>query len=171
MILADDELPLIPSELVSHDEVEDLINKLESELLSSSVPGIGLAACQIGIFKQAFIIRISELHSYNFINPKIISLSDPVIYKSEGCLSYPGVTIRSLRYYNVTISDDLNPTNVSLSGLPAIAAQHEYQHILGHNMFKNSLTNITDSQVCLCESGLTFAKCCKIKIRKNIRII
>jgi peptide deformylase len=170
MIVTDEDTLLIPSTPVLPGEAAELLTRLENELRMSEVQGIGLAACQIGVVKQAFIIRISAKHSYNFINARITHLSEPLIFTAEGCLSYPGQSIRTLRYNTAVIVDDLNPQGIRLTGLPAIVAQHEHQHTIGQSMFRNQLSNIKDDGLCLCSSNLTFAKCCKAELRKHMRI-
>lgn len=62
--------------------------------------GIGIAAPQIGISKQLFIVapHQSIAHPYTslttglvVINPSISILTDDVTYEWEGCLSIPGL--------------------------------------------------------------------------------
>lgn len=177
MIITDEEILLSPSLPVSADEISDILERLEYEIAHSNGVindddlAIGLAACQIGLLKKAFIVRISKKHSYNFINPEIISLKEPVIFTKEGCLSYPGKQIRTLRFNKIEIVDDLHPQGLHLTGLPAIAAQHEYQHTIGQSMFRNELSKLKDDELCLCGSNITFSKCCRIELRKNMRII
>lgn len=171
MIVTDEALLLSPSLDVSKDEEGSLLERLEYELSQSKELGIGLAACQIGILKRAFIIRISKKHRYDFINPKITELAEPIIFTREGCLSYPGKQIRTLRYNKVEIFDDLHPEGLMLTGLPSVAVQHEYQHTLGQSMFRNELSNVKDDDLCLCGSNLVFSVCCKVELRKNMRVI
>lgn len=170
MILKDEQLLLVPSVPVATDEVDSLLKLLAEELDGSPEPGIGLAAPQIGIYKKAFIIRALRFHRYDFVNPELLSLRSPLIFTREGCLSYPGKQVKTLRYNVVTIKDDLHQEPVTLSGLPAVAAQHEYDHILGISMFDRQLSKIEDENPCPCSSGLTFSKCCKITLRKDMRI-
>ena len=59
--------------------------------------GVGLAANQIGLNKQIFVVDVSPVEGYEkykpiaMINPKIISKSDDTDSIEEGCLSIPGM--------------------------------------------------------------------------------
>ncbi len=57
--------------------------------------GIGLAANQVGLNKQIFVVDISMVEGYEdskpiaLINPKIIAKSEELSVYEEGCLSIP----------------------------------------------------------------------------------
>ena len=53
--------------------------------------GVGLAAPQVGITRQIFVVDIGD-GPLAFINPKIIKKSGGDVIE-EGCLSIPGVTV------------------------------------------------------------------------------
>lgn len=104
-------------------------------------PGIGLAAPQIGISKRMFAVHLTDdrdrLYSYGLFNPKIVSHSVEMTYldSGEGCLSVdrevPGIVPR---YARVTVKAyDIDQTEIKLRlrGLPAIAFQHEIDHLNG----------------------------------------
>ncbi|MET3575813.1 peptide deformylase [Bhargavaea ullalensis] len=104
-------------------------------------PGIGLAANQIDVPKRMFALHIvdedSEPVSFVIVNPKIASHSGAKAYLpgGEGCLSVdrevPGFVPR---YAKVTIkgfTPDGEPIKRRLKGLPAIAFQHELDHLNG----------------------------------------
>ena len=112
--------------------------------------GIGLAANQVGVSKQVFIIRIPFIEpkegeeiieekkwwhdkDFVFINPKIVKTSGKTTYQ-EGCLSFPTIFENIVRASNVSISyQDLEGKEQSLDadGLFAICIQHEYDHLQG----------------------------------------
>jgi peptide deformylase len=170
MILTDDLLPLVPSDdVASEEEAAELISELVAELAASPASGVGLAAPQIGKNKRAFIIRGHK--SLDFINSHIIELRDPIIFKQEGCLSYPNQSVKTVRYARVVISDMYRPQGITLTGLDAVIAQHEHQHTIGQNMYANALSKLTDETPCLCNSGKTWGTCCKSPLIKNMRVM
>lgn len=102
--------------------------------------GVGLAAPQIGINKQLFVMHFTyddRLYSYQLINPKIVSHSVEKAYLSsgEGCLSVDeqidGYVVRHARITVKAFDIDGNPVKLRLRGYPAIVAQHEIDHLNG----------------------------------------
>lgn len=104
-------------------------------------PGIGIAAPQIGVSKRMIAIYLlddhDQWHEYALFNPKIVSHSVEMTYleTGEGCLSVdrdvPGYVPRYARI-KVTAHDLENKeVNLKLRGLPAIAMQHEIDHLDG----------------------------------------
>ncbi len=118
-----------PSESISIEEAQEVIKKLESELELSPVPGIGLAAPQIGIHKRVVIIRTKD--KINLVNPKIKERREFTLSKGEGCLSLPGIRKDIWRYNEVLVVDDLHPNGFVATGLDAFVIQHEVDHLFG----------------------------------------
>ncbi len=109
MILTNEKLPTEPAEIASKDEALEIITRLEWELAYSPIQGIGLAAPQIGINKAVAIVRIKNpgdptdpVTSINLVNPKLIEAYD-IIQFNEGCLSFPGMAAKTVRYNEVVI--------------------------------------------------------------------
>jgi peptide deformylase len=109
MIIFGDQLTQEPCELATLNEASDLIEKLEWELEHSKIPGIGLAAPQIGINKAVAIVRVpnpydptNPVHSINLVNPKLIDAYDLIRY-NEGCLSFPEQSVNTIRFAHITI--------------------------------------------------------------------
>lgn len=103
--------------------------------------GIGLAANQINIAKRMFALHLAaeneELLSFVAINPKIVSHSVEQTYltSGEGCLSVdrdvPGYVPRHARITVKYKDVDGTEHKIRLKGLPAIAFQHELDHLNG----------------------------------------
>jgi peptide deformylase len=134
MIITNNEEALrIKCEDATPDEVGAIIEQLESELTYSAKmgrPGIGLAAPQIGIAKNVAIVRINDVYQVNLVNCRIKNQYDPIIFKGEGCLSFPGRIENTSRYQEIHIIDNLvHPYMFMTSGLMAIVAQHELDHL------------------------------------------
>lgn len=100
-----------------------------------AAPGIGLAATQVNIHKQLFVIDVSEEKSSPqvFINPEIIELRG-VEEMEEGCLSFPGVYAKVQRADALTIKAwdrSGNEFQLDADGLLAVCIQHELDHTKG----------------------------------------
>lgn len=109
MILFDKQLSTEVTEYAAKDEATDIISRLEYELHNSSIPGIGLAAPQIGINKAVAIVRVKNPFdptepstNINLVNPKLIEAYDLIQY-SEGCLSFPGKSAATIRFDEIII--------------------------------------------------------------------
>ncbi len=115
--------------------VKDLVEKMAMVMYEAK--GLGLAANQVGISKRVFIMDISQKEGKPllevYINPKILSAEGEREYE-EGCLSIPGYYATVKRYSKLFIKAlDLNGKDLEreLTGLSAIAFQHEYDHLEG----------------------------------------
>lgn len=120
---------------LTYSQIEDLSIKYDLR------PGMGLAAPQVGINKNYFVVvhEVDEgkFDNYVIINPKIVSHSEELIYAStgEGCLSVnrdvEGIVPR---YARITIEGyDENGNKIKVRGREelSIAFQHEYDHLNG----------------------------------------
>lgn len=140
------------------DAIEMLtLSQIEEEAKKYDLrPGMGLSAIQVGIDKRIFVIvyeyEEGKFENYIFINPKIISQSEEMVYVDggEGCLSVnrdiEGIVPRCARvkaeYYDI----NGNKQTIRLREELSIAFQHEldhlngilfYDHIDKKNPFKN----------------------------------
>lgn len=145
-----------------------LAAQLHRELDASLIEGVGLAAIQIGVPKQAFVVqapgRLGKL-AYSFVNPEILERSEPVIVE-EGCLSFPGKEVETLRFNRILIRDAFAPLGRRFVGLEAVVCQHESDHCFGITMYDRALDKIGLEAPCPCGSEKTFKKCCRKKARK-----
>lgn len=128
MIVTDREALSVPCEEATKEQGLNIANELVLHLLQSE--GIGIAANQIGIQKRVFVLLIDRKYEI-FVNPVIHEGSDMVDVRGEGCLSFPNELLDTKRYNSIVISDLLNPTKRKLTGLWAVAAQHEMDHLDG----------------------------------------
>jgi peptide deformylase len=94
--------------------------------------GIGLAAPQVGISEQIFVVDTGK-DAFAVINPKVLkgAGSDTI---EEGCLSIPGVqvNVKRAKTIDVEFTDENNRrVRAKLTGLAAKVFQHENDHLQG----------------------------------------
>ncbi len=111
-------------------------------------PGVGLAAPQVGIAKQLFVVDVKdeEHEPAVVINPKIVVAQDE-IELTEGCLSVPGYVGEITRFSHVAVTGlDRNGHKIRLEGdgLFAQCLQHEIDHLHGR-LYKDSARNLRPS--------------------------
>ena len=117
----------------------------DSELLEQSMiefmldnRGIGLAANQIGVAKQVFVMGSKNIPGFTepfaIFNPKIIEASKEQILDQEGCLSYPGLYlyIKRPEWIVAEFQDSSgNFKEIKIDGYMAKCFQHEFDHLNG----------------------------------------
>ena len=104
-------------------------------------PGMGLAAPQIGINKQFFVVcheyDDGKFNDYVVVNPKLVSHSEELIYASEGegCLSVnrdvDGIIPRYARVTVEGFDTEGKKVKFRVREELAIAFQHEMDHLNG----------------------------------------
>lgn len=138
-------LPLSDEDQKILDLMIEYIDCSQDEVLAAKydiVPGVGLAAPQLGILKKMFVVKAvdenGKLHHYALVNPKLLSHSVVNSYLSggEGCLSVPEVHPGYVkRHYKIKMKayDYISKKEIvlSLKGYVAIVVQHEYDHLFG----------------------------------------
>ena len=133
------------------DEYKNMISEMLKHLRYSQIekyskkyelrPGMGLAAPQLGVNKNFFVVcyEISDgkFEDYILINPKVISYSEEMIYagEGEGCLSVnrevEGIVPRHARITVEGYDIDGNLYKYRVREDLAIAFQHELDHLNG----------------------------------------
>ena len=110
-------------------------------------PGVGLAAPQIGDSRRIFVMdcgdRSEGSRQFVCINPSITK-AEGQIDSTEGCLSFPGLTVTTPRAERVELraQDERGHWfEAKLSGLEAVCAQHELDHLDGKS-FLDALSPI-----------------------------
>tara|TARA_R100001443_G_C3334848_1_gene173150 strand:- start:514 stop:1122 length:609 start_codon:yes stop_codon:yes gene_type:complete len=152
MIVKDKKELMIPCEPCSSvEEGEEIGAKLLHELTHSKVPGIGLAANQIGINKRVCVINVKE--PVVLVNPKIVKKSKDKFLFLEGCLSFDGELVKTARYKDVIVEADNHTSKLHFGiwaenneegynkedklnyALETACVQHEIDHLDGITMF------------------------------------
>ncbi len=119
------------------EELRNLIKDMKDTL--KVVPGLGLAAIQIGVPKRVFIYDEylgEEKVIKDFavlINPVIIH-QEGIAKDEEGCLSIPGyrdTVVRSARVIVRGQREDGTEVEIEAEGLLARLFQHEIDHLEG----------------------------------------
>lgn len=102
-----------------------------------SVPGIGLAAPQIGVPLRAFVIDLSvgkrSDDLIELINPEFV-LCEGLQLEEEGCLSLPGFNATVVRPSHAIVAGldrQGQQKTIEGTGLLARALQHEMDHLDG----------------------------------------
>jgi len=116
-------------------ELKEIVHEMFQ--LMYAARGIGLAANQVDLPLQLFVINISgdseEGEERVFINP-VISKPSGQAEAEEGCLSIPEVNGTVLRPEKIHVSAfdlDGNEISETVDGLMARAIQHELDHLDG----------------------------------------
>lgn len=96
--------------------------------------GIGLAANQIGLDAQVFVMGDSADNSTLCINPTVLQYTSDTTADVEGCLSFPNVFVKIARpkeilakFYN----ENLEECVVKIEGYSAKCYLHEWDHLQG----------------------------------------
>ena len=123
-------------------EPGSLLEKIAQDLLDTmdSVPGVGIAAPQIGYGHRVVLVdasrnvRCEDHHGLMIlVNPVITASSGSQVFK-EGCLSVPQYLARIKRAWSVTVeaaSPSGAAVHVDAQGFEAVVLQHEIDHLDG----------------------------------------
>ena len=98
--------------------------------------GMGLSANQVGVPLQIFVMAAQQ--PLLIINPRIVQYSEEQVELEEGCLSYPGhwPKIKRPIWINARYNGPDGKANTfRFEGMTARVFQHEYDHMMGMNMF------------------------------------
>lgn len=142
----DERLHIVASKVTEvNSEIKTLVNDMAETMYLNH--GIGLAATQVNIHKQIFIIDISKgEESKNlkvFINPEIISQKGEIVCE-EGCLSVPSIyeEVKRFEFVRLRYLDINGRLNVDdFKDLMAVCVQHELDHLNG-KVFVEYLSNL-----------------------------
>jgi len=162
MIIQDEKFLRQISVPATLDEAKEIAEKLFVELLQCKDTDVGLAAPQIGILKQVCVIR--AMKPIVLVNPRIVSAEGETWYQ-EGCLSFPGASVRTRRHTDIVVKVDYlgvgteviqewkEDVELAFSGdgfhqieedmalLECVAVQHEVDHLSGVLFFDREWKN------------------------------
>lgn len=120
--------------------LDDTTRALAADMLETmyAAPGRGLAAPQVGVLIRLFVMDTGWKDGTPaprvMVNPQIVRQGADVAPMAEGCLSIPGITAVVTRPTDITLRwTDLDGTvqEQDLTGIEAICAQHEQDHLDG----------------------------------------
>lgn len=126
---------------VDDAEFQSELDRLMSFVMDRG--GMGIAAPQVGISRQFFILSshpntrypyAPDVPAFFVINPDIISVSDTISKDWEGCLSLPGIRGLVPRYDRIEVRYQTREgewLETSYEGFLARVFQHEYDHLHG----------------------------------------
>ena len=125
------------------DPVDFNNTEVMQDLMDSFKVGtmLGLSAPQIGIKLQCSLCLFSTGLEV-VANPQI-ELLGKEIPSMERCLSFPNILCKVMRSDKVKLTyfdSQWNKKEVILTGLDALVAQHEYDHLQGETMIKKAVS-------------------------------
>jgi peptide deformylase len=131
------------------DEVRRLVRDMAETMYAA--PGIGLAATQVDVHRRVIVIDTSDTRDQLLvlINPEIVSASDELQEREEGCLSVPGVYETVTRAAKVKVGAlDVNGIAFerTAEGMLAVCIQHEMDHLEG-KVFVEYLSRLKRSRI------------------------
>jgi peptide deformylase len=183
MIIKDEKfLRQVSTPVSSLEEGMEIADKLLVEIntIGGFTKALGLSAPQIGILKRVFVAwggtGESGVEGWNiYVNPELEEvLGDERIFFKEGCLSFPGSTVRTHRSSEISIScleeGGVHHSYV-LYGQDAVVFQHELDHLDGVLFFDRVATSVPQednagknkvgrNDLCPCGSKKKYKKCC-----------
>ena len=126
------------------EAVDDGVRAVWDDLLDTmyAMPGVGMAACQIGVMRRIAVVDASESgkEPIRMANPEILDASLKLREHTEASPNLPGVSAKIARPRGVTVSY-LDETGMrvrkDLVGLWATSVQHQIDHLNGKMYFDN----------------------------------
>jgi len=113
---------------------DDMIETMDA------MPGVGLAAPQIGVMLRLAVVDASDARgqAIRMANPEIITASEAMNVHEEACPNLPGVWAKVTRPASVTVAfTDHHGMRVrqEFTGLWATSVQHQIDHLAGRMYF------------------------------------
>lgn len=129
-------LTLPCEKVISFDaQLVRFLDRMKDSMIEEN--GMGLAAPQVGINLQFFLMKDNKGDIVEIINPEILE-SEGEQYEDEGCLSFSGVTVKIQRSQSIHFryqSKDGETHESVAFGREAICFQHEFDHLQGITIY------------------------------------
>ncbi len=134
----------LKTECAPIEEIADEIRDLAAHMLEDmyATEGCGLAAPQVGELVQLVVVDVDysdgKRNPYVLVNPRIVVADGEERETPEGCLSFPGITVKVSRPSHVVVEarnldGDLMRYEAA-DNLMAVCLQHEIDHLNGITM-------------------------------------
>lgn len=128
--------------------VDDAVRAIWADMIDTmeAMPGVGLAACQIGVMRRLAVVDASETRgqAVRMANPEILHASVTLREHEEASPNLPGVSAVIARPRAVTVRF-LNADGVveerDFVGLWATSVQHQIDHLAGR-MYVDRLSRV-----------------------------
>lgn len=142
----------VPASMIGSQELDALVADMFETMEQAG--GVGLAAPQIGVDLQLFVMGFNSSERYPdapavpqtvVINPVITPLSQEMEEGWEGCLSIPGLRGVVDRYARIRYKavDARGETIDRIAeGFHARVVQHEYDHLIGR-LYPSRITDFS----------------------------
>ncbi|MDW4497324.1 peptide deformylase [Sulfitobacter sp. D35] len=124
------------------DEITDEIRALWDDMIETmdAMPGVGLAAPQMGVMLQLAVVDASEARDrrHRLANPVILDTSAVMREYEEASPNLPGVSAKISRPRGVTVrflDESCVWTRRDFVGLEATSVQHQIDHLQGRMYF------------------------------------
>lgn len=141
--------PILRKKCQRVDNIDDSLITITEDMVETmyDASGLGLAANQIGLSSNLFVIDVGIVQEKRdpvvIINP-VITASEDEVMGEEGCLSIPDIFAEIKRAQHVEVKGyDLNGNEVryEAEGILARAFQHEMDHLQG-GLFWDDLSKV-----------------------------
>lgn len=126
------------------EEITDEIREIWADMVETMVamPGVGLAAPQIGVMLQLAVVDAEPDRSRQILlaNPSILVASDEIVAGTEASPNLPGVSAKIKRPKSVSVrfmNADGMIERRDFEGLEARSVQHQIDHLNGRMYFDN----------------------------------
>jgi peptide deformylase len=129
------------------DEVVDITDDIKiiwADMVETmdAMPGVGLAAPQIGVMMQLAVVDTTLERNRRILlaNPSVLAASEEMNTYDEASPNLVGVSAPIIRPKNVTVrylNEDGMITRRDFTGLEATSVQHQIDHLQGKMYFDN----------------------------------
>ena len=147
--------PRLKKKCTAVEKIDDDIRTLLDDMVETmyAADGVGLAAPQVGALKRIIVIDTSgndeEPNPLKMINPEIISESESIVEREEGCLSLPKQWSQVARpeFVRVRYMDEEGEIReMDCEDLTSVCVQHEIDHLEG-TLFVDHITALKRNMI------------------------